>query len=118
MLVIPTELRSSPIHGFGVFLLAPVKKGELVWRFDSRIDRVYTKAEREGLPEHIQKLIEVYAPWHEATDMRVLYGDYARHLNHSDSPNLLSSGGPFGDDVAAFDLASGTELTVKYHGHF
>ena len=33
MLLTLTELRASPIHGFGVFLLAPVKKGELVWRF-------------------------------------------------------------------------------------
>jgi SET domain-containing protein len=40
MLMVATELKESPIHGIGVFLLQPVRQGELVWRFDSRIDRV------------------------------------------------------------------------------
>jgi uncharacterized protein len=115
MLMVATELRASPLQGIGVFLLEPAKKGKLVWRFDSRIDRIYSKAERESLPLSIQNLIKLYAPWHEAADLRVLYGDHARHINHSDQPNLVSSGGPFGDDTAAFDLAAGVELTVKYH---
>jgi SET domain-containing protein len=45
MMLVETELRPSPIHGLGVFLLQPVSKGDLIWRFDARIDRVYTEAE-------------------------------------------------------------------------
>jgi hypothetical protein len=50
MMLVETELRPSPIHGIGVFLLQPVSKGDLIWRFDARIDRVYTEAEIAGLP--------------------------------------------------------------------
>jgi SET domain-containing protein len=32
MLLFETELRPSPIHGIGVFLLEPVRAGEVVWR--------------------------------------------------------------------------------------
>ena len=41
MLMVKTELRPSAIHGIGVFLLEDVHKGDLIWRFDSRIDRVF-----------------------------------------------------------------------------
>ena len=43
MLMVETELRRSEIHGTGVFLLEPVRKGDLIWRFDSRLDRVYSE---------------------------------------------------------------------------
>jgi hypothetical protein len=44
----------------------------------------------------------------------VLCGDNGRHFNHSDTPNTLSEGIAFGDDVAAMDIAAGTELTSDY----
>ena len=33
MLLVKTELRSSGIHGLGVFAVDPIPKGELVWEF-------------------------------------------------------------------------------------
>jgi len=52
-MLVETELRPSPIHGIGVFLLRSVRKGDLIWRFDARIDRVYTEEEVTTLPEHM-----------------------------------------------------------------
>ena len=117
MLLTLTELRASPIHGFGVFLLAPVKKGELVWRFDSRIDRSYSESEVETFSELQRRFIETYGCWHESTRLWKMCGDNMRFSNHSDEPNLLSAGGAFGDDIAAFDLAPGAELTVQLPCH-
>ena len=115
MLVIPTELRSSPIHGIGVFLLFPVKKGDLVWRFDTRIDRVYSEFEVETFPTHLQQYLKTYTCKHKGVGLYMLCGDNMRFCNHSDTPNLLSSPrGGFGDDVAKLDLDAGTELTVDY----
>jgi hypothetical protein len=114
MLMVETELRQSDIHGTGVFLLEPVRKGELIWRFDSRIDRVYSEDELAGLPEHMQSFLRTYSTWHEATRLWILCGDNGRHFNHSDTPNTLSLGAGFGDDVAAEDLAAGVELTANY----
>jgi hypothetical protein len=114
MMMVESELRQSAIHGTGVFLLEPVRKGELIWRFDSRIDRVYSEAELAGLPERMQRFLRTYSTWHEATQLWILCGDNGRHFNHSDTPNTLSLGTGFGDDVAADDLPAGTELTTNY----
>jgi uncharacterized protein len=114
MLMVETELRPSAIHGTGVFLLEPVRKGELIWRFDSRIDRVYGEDEIASLPERMQRFLRTYSTWHEATQLWILCGDNGRHFNHSDTPNTLSLGTGFGDDVAAEDLPAGVELTTDY----
>jgi hypothetical protein len=114
MLMVETELRQSQIHGTGVFLLEPVRKGDLIWRFDSRIDRVYSEEELASLPERTQRFLRTYSTWHEATRLWILCGDNGRHFNHSDSPNTLSLGTGFGDDVASEDLPAGVELTTDY----
>lgn len=114
MLMVETELRQSDIHGTGVFLLEPVRKGELIWRFDSRIDRVYSEEDLASLPERMQRFLRTYSTWHEATRLWILCGDNGRHFNHSNTPNTLSLGIGFGDDVAARDLPAGVELTTNY----
>jgi len=114
MMLVETELRPSPIHGIGVFLLQPVSKGDLIWRFDARIDRVYTKAEIATVPEHMQRFLRTYSTWHQATELWVFCGDNGRHFNHSDQPTTVSNAIAFGEDRAAADLPAGTELTSDY----
>ena len=114
MMMVDTEIRPSAIHGLGVFLLQPVPKGGLIWRFDSRIDRVYSEAEVASLPEHVQRYLKTYCTWHEATGLYVLCGDNGRYFNHSDRPNTVSDAIAFGTDRAARDLEAGEELTSDY----
>jgi hypothetical protein len=115
MMMVETELRPSPIQGIGAFLLEDVREGELIWRFDSRIDRIYSEDEIASLPERMQRFIHIYSTRHAGTNLRVLCGDNGRHFNHSDTPNTISRGVTFGDDVAAYDLPAGTELTTDYN---
>ena len=114
MMLVETELRPSPIHGIGVFLLQPVSKGDLIWRFDARIDRVYTEAEIATVPEHMQRFLRTYSTWHQATELWVFCGDNGRHFNHSDEPTTVSNAIAFGEDRAAAYLPAGTELTSDY----
>lgn len=114
MMMVETELRPSQIHGTGIFLLEPVRKGQLIWQFDSRIDRVYTEAEVASLPEVNQAFLDMYSTWHDGLKLWVLCGDNGRHFNHSATPNTISDGVAFGTDVAADDLPVGTELTSDY----
>jgi SET domain-containing protein len=114
MMMVETELRPSPIHGLGVFLVKPVKRGEVVWRFDARIDRVYTGEELASLPAHVQTYLRTYSTWHAASGLWVLCGDNGRFFNHSDRPTTVSSGISFGTDQAAMDLPAGAELTSDY----
>ncbi len=97
-----------------MFLLQPVRKGDLIWRFDARIDRVYTEEEIATLPEHMQRFLRTYSTWHEATGLWVFCGDNGRHFNHSDEPTTVSNAIAFGEDHATADLAAGTELTSDY----
>jgi hypothetical protein len=114
MLMVDTELRASDIQGVGVFLRQRVRKGQLIWRFDSRIDRIYGDAELASLTSAAQDFIRTYSTWHEGMGVWVLCGDNGRYFNHSDRPNTLSHGIAFGDDVAARDLEAGEELTSDY----
>lgn len=114
MLMVETELRASPIQGIGVFLKEPVRAGELIWRFDSRIDRVFTDQELQEMPAGLQRFLRTYSTLHAELQLWVLCGDNGRFFNHSSTPNTRSLGIAFGDDVAAEDLAPGTELTSDY----
>jgi SET domain-containing protein len=114
MMMVETELKPSPIHGLGVFVVQPVRKGELIWRFDARIDRVYTEDEIATLPKHIQAYIRTYSTWHASTGLFVLCGDNGRFFNHSDTPSTVSNAISFGEDRALRDLAAGEELTSDY----
>ncbi|HYZ48559.1 MAG TPA: SET domain-containing protein-lysine N-methyltransferase [Sphingomonas sp.] len=114
MMMVDTELRPSTIEGLGVFLLQPLAKGALVWRFDSRIDRVYSEDEIASMPQRSQEYLRRYSTWHEGTRVWVLCGDNGRYFNHADAPNTISDGVAFGTDVAAFDLQAGAELTSNY----
>jgi SET domain-containing protein len=114
MMMVETDIRPSKIHGLGVFLLVPVERGELIWRFDSRIDRVYTNDEIESLPPGAQDYLRTYSTWHEQSGLYVLCGDNGRYFNHSDTPNTVSDAISFGEDRAFRDLAAGEELTSDY----
>ena len=114
MLMVQTELRPSSIHGIGVFLTEPVRSGQLIWRFDSRVDRVFSDSELGEMPDLMQDFLRTYSTFHADMKLWVLCGDNGRHFNHSDTPNTCSLGIAFGDDVAASDLTAGTELTSDY----
>jgi SET domain-containing protein len=114
MMMVETELKPSQIHGLGVFLKEPVAKGALIWRFDARVDRVYTEEEIATLPPHIQDYLRTYSTWHDAAKLYVLCGDNGRYFNHSDAPTTVSNAISFGEDRAMRDLALGEELTSDY----
>jgi SET domain-containing protein len=114
MMMVETVLKPSSIHGLGVFLVSPVRRGELIWRFDSRIDRVYAPDELASLPEHVQAYLRTYCTWHAPSGLFVLCGDNGRYFNHSAKPSTVSNAISFGEDHAARDLDAGEELTSDY----
>ncbi len=114
MMMVETELRASPIHGIGVFSKTFVRAGDLIWRFDSRVDQVFAADELEEMPEQLKSFLKTYSTLHAELNLWVLCGDNGRHFNHSDNPNTRSLGIAFGDDVAAEDIEAGTELTSDY----
>jgi uncharacterized protein len=90
----------------------------VTWRFDPRVDRAYTKAEMDALPEPAREFIEIRAFWNKATGLWIFCGDNAKYMNHSKNPTTETvNRGKITDDIAARDLPANTELTCNYH-HF
>lgn len=118
MLLVPTRLAQSPIHGFGVFAVAPIAKGTAVWRFEPGLDMEFAPDVMERLPEHVRTFFAHYGYLDRYLNRLILCFDDARFVNHSDMPNVGTdyARDPHGLDVALRDIAAGEELTMDYAG--
>jgi SET domain-containing protein len=111
MLLVKTYLAASTVHGIGLFAAEPIAEGTVLWRFDPRIDRRFTKAERDDLPEPAARFVATYCyPEFVSSETYLLDGDHARFMNHSATPNTDCSV----DTVATRDIAAGEELLCDY----
>jgi len=116
MLLVPTELRPSPLHGIGLFASAPIARGTAVWRFAPGFDQEFDDAEIDRMEPHIRGFFDTYGYLDRTTKRLILCFDNARFTNHSESPNLRPdyTQDPFGIDVALRDISAGEELTLDY----
>jgi len=116
MFLIRTSLRPSPIHGIGVFVEERVRKGQLVWQFDARIDLVIPFPELSTYPvatqEHLR--IHAYVEVRAGQKVMILCADDSQFVNHASAPNLVDSeDGLY--ETAARDISIGEELTCDYY---
>jgi SET domain-containing protein len=118
MLLVPTRLAQSPIHGFGVFAAAPVAKGTPVWRFAKGLDMDFDPGIVDTLPQHVRIFFSHYGYLDRNVQRIILCFDDARFVNHSDAPNVATdyAQDAYGLDVALRDIAAGEELTMDYGG--
>ena len=118
MLLVPTRLAQSPIHGFGVYAAGLIPKGTPVWRFERGLDMEFDPGIVETLPEHVRTFFSHYGYLDRHVKRIILCFDDARFVNHSDAPNLETeyAQDPYGLDVALRDIAAGEELTMDYAG--
>lgn len=117
MLLVSATVKPSSIHGLGCFANEKVMKGQVVWRFDERLDQRLLAANLAALPQAAQDFVRMYAyrELYRGQDVYTLCGDHARHMNHSDQANLLSAGDDLDIDVAIRDIEIGEELTCNYN---
>jgi SET domain-containing protein len=116
MLLVPTRLAQSPIHGFGVFATEPIAQGTPVWRFAKGLDMEFEAAIVDTLPAHVRTFFSHYGYLDRNVSRIILCFDDARFVNHSDRPNVATDYGQdtYGIDVALRDIAAGEELTMDY----
>jgi hypothetical protein len=112
VLLIEAELRTSEIHGVGLFCVLPVPKGTKVWQFHPQFDVQFDDSDMPALPPPIYAFLRKYAYRSRETKQFILSIDLSRHMNHSDSPTLYSDADS--SYYTAFDFAPGTELTCDY----
>lgn len=100
----------NPVIGMGVFARQAIPKGTIVWVHDP-LDRVFTPAQLALLPRSLQFDLNHHT-WLTSDGKFVLVWDNARFVNHSCSPNCLTT--PYGFEIASRDIAMGEELTNDY----
>lgn len=113
MMLVPTELKSSPIHGLGVYAAAPVKAGAKIWELREGFDVFMDIAFISGLPPLVQGFVDKYGyPHHSRKNTIILEIDSGRFMNHSDTPNTDFKTPEVG--FALVDIAVGEELLCNY----
>ncbi|RFB05564.1 SET domain-containing protein [Parvularcula marina] len=113
MMLVPCYLAPSSIEGLGVYSTQPILKGDIVWAFDDRFDRLIPKDEIASAPEHLRIFFERYCyDMPNSPDCLALDADEGRFMNHADLPNLDFSSPDRG--IALRDIPAGEELTCDY----
>ncbi len=111
MMLVPTYVAPSKIHGMGVFASTFIPKGTPVWAFDSRVDVKYTEAELAAMPEPFRTRIRAHS-YYDETGVYILCWDNAKFMNHTSSPNCDDIDGH--PTMANRDIQAGEELTCDY----
>jgi SET domain-containing protein len=114
MLLISTSLRPSPIHGIGCFTNEKIRKGQVVWEFDERIDLRIPVSRLSEFPTPVQEFFSIYGytEIYGGEKVMILCGDHSRHFNHSENPNLIDTPSK---STATQDIEAGEELTCNYY---
>lgn len=115
MFIVRTSLRPSRIQGIGCFADELIKKGQVVWQFDPRFDLRIPLSELPTFPLPVQEHLRIYTYVEMANgeEVMVYCADLSKHMNHSNSPNLLDTP-DYLQQVAAHDIEVGEELTCNY----
>ncbi|MBN2685497.1 MAG: SET domain-containing protein [Pontiellaceae bacterium] len=106
-----TELRYiDDAIGFGVFAVHPIPRGTMVWVHDS-LDREITPSEAEQLPAGLRERSDKYC-YRNRHGHLILCWDHARYVNHSFTPNVITT--PYRLELAVRDIDAGEQLTNDY----
>lgn len=119
MLLVPTTLAQSSIHGIGLFAVERIEEGAVLWEFTPGFDLELSRSDVEKLSPACQRRVLEYAYYNAQKVRYILCSDDARFINHSASPNTLSAGfgqsqSSEGRTVAARTILAGEEITEDY----
>jgi uncharacterized protein len=114
MLLVPTYVAPSKIHGLGLFAKAFIAKGTLVWKFDDQIDRLISIGMIERAAPTARAFLLHYSA-HIKPDLYLFCGDDARFVNHSSPGNIKCMDNSIDcDDNALRDIEPGEEIVEDY----
>ncbi len=116
MLLVKSFLKFSEIHGVGCFTAEDIKAGQIVWKLDPILDTEFDETFLKNSHPAVIEFMNTYAYGQRNGSKKtfILCGDHARHMNHSDSPNLVEAGDGNAYNLAIRDIKAGEELTCDY----
>lgn len=97
------ELRSSPLHGLGLFAKRDIPANTVWWKatrsnvllLNQRQYFTFVQSESNETMSGLLNIAKIYGYYSEKLDSIVVCLDNARYVNHSDQPN---SGAPYNGD--------------------
>lgn len=118
MLLVKTEVKSSPIHGRGLYAAEDIAQGARVFRWSYLFGWSIAAGDFNGLRDEAQAFLRKYG-WRgrdkEMNQVRwFLDLDDSRYLNHSFAPNLIVEVDPVICGYASKHIYAGEELTEDY----
>lgn len=114
MMLVPTYLDKSAIHGIGVFASDFVAAGTRVWEFTADFDQVFLEEALATLSPLQRETVLFYGYMEPGIDGVVLCCDNARHFNLLRDANCGSGRHASQNYLSTFalrDIAAGEELT-------
>ena len=101
--------KPSSIHGYGIFAIEDIKKGEIIWFEDDNTKRISLE-EYNNLEGKERAEWKTYG-YYEGDGILGLTVDDSKYYNHSFNPNMVDNGI---NCVASRDIVKGEELVMNY----
>ncbi len=112
MLLAATTVAPSTIAGLGLFAAEPISMGQLIWRFEPKLDPLLDIADMRAAPAASRAFFKMYRDEaHAFPDRCRLLCDHVKFINRSEDPSLASEQHII---HALCDLAVGDEITSDY----
>jgi len=112
MLLVPTYVARSPIHGLGLFASERIAAGTKMWAFQPGLDAFVSDEVFAGLPDFQRSFLEHYAFRSPIWPGGWVIGfDHSRYINHSAEPNTDNES-EFA--FASRDIQKDEEITCDY----
>jgi SET domain-containing protein len=112
MLVVATELKHSPINGFGLFAAEDIPAGTVIWREEPGFDTRIPMEKLATLPAPAVAFVKHFG--YRSPDHPTEYlvcNDDSRFMNHA-VPSNTNDGGD--STIARVDIKKGDEITCNY----
>ena len=121
MYIVAISVKSSSIHGSGVFADKDILAGEIVWKYNPKHDLSFTVKEYSKFNEAQKEDMHKYAYLSPTSGLWICppADDQARYTNHSKNNNLSTKFDPKLSPepyfIANRDIKAGEELTNNYN---
>lgn len=106
MLTVKTYIKSSGIHGIGLFASENIKEGQLVGQLNQFDLRIHIGDIKENELDFFRFYCSLEGEYYQT------YFDNMRFMNHSSDHNCIDT--PDGKTIAIRDISIGEELTCDY----
>jgi len=111
MILVPTRILPSPIHGLGLFAVQVIPKGTMVWRYQDPPD-FHVHLLSDGRLPSFWLGHRKYGYREAGKDYVEFPGDASMFINHSSRPNIVAAAD--GKMFAARDISIDEEILADY----